>query len=201
MDTSFDRGCLIVARTQSDATVVDGADATVPTDAPGLDAGTTGEAGAAAPDVPLTPEAQAALDKKKADRKARRALRSYVVVPMPADMKARFETDAKTADKPIGPFVRDFLAQTLGIEIPVTTTTRRVKYATDTERDAAKVARRQERSGTMKALMAQFRALTKGGMSPEQAVLAASQNVASGTPVPAEEQAPATAPEEVGAPA
>lgn len=188
-----------MARTQSDTGTVDGATATVPTDAPGLDAGTTGEA---ASDTPLTPEQQAAADKKKADRKARRALRSYVVVPMPAEMKAKFEEDAKTADKPIGPFVRDYLAAQLGIVIPVTVSTRRVKYESDEARDAAKVARRQERSGTMKALMAQFRALTKGGMSPEQAVQAASANVANGVPVPAEagaagsgaEQAPAEVP-------
>lgn len=153
------------------------ADGTTPTEAPGIDTGTN-------PEGALTPEAQAAADQKKAARKARRSQRSYVVVPMPPNMKALFEEQAKAADKAVGPQVRDYLAAQLGIEIPVTVSTRRVKYATDEERDAAKTARRQDRSSTMKALMAQFRALTKGGMSAEQAVLAASQNVATGAPAP-----------------
>lgn len=193
-----------MARNQNDAASVDGAataEAPTPTDAPGLDTGASGGEGAPADATPLTPEQQAAADKKKADRKARRSLRSYVVVPMPGNMKALFEEQAKGADKPIGPFVRDYLAAQMGIEIPVTVSTRRVKYATDEERDAAKLSRRQERSGTMKALMAQFRALTKRGMTPEQAVLAASANVANGVPAPAEGQASAAPAEAAAAPA
>lgn len=135
---------------------------------------------AEAPKQELTAEEQAKADAKKEQRKARRAQRTYVVVPMPANLKSVFEEEAKNADKAIGPYVRDFLAQVKGIEIPVTVTTRRVKYANDEERDAAKKARRESRSSTMKALLAHFNQLTKGGMSAEQATAQAAANVANG---------------------
>lgn len=133
--------------------------------------------------TPLTPEQQAEADNKKAQRKARRALRSYVVVPMPQVLKSVFEAEAKAADKPIGPFVRDFLAQIKNIEIPVTQTVRRQKYATDEEREAAKKARRESRSTTMKGLMHTFQTLQKAGVSPEQATAIAGAVMATGKSV------------------
>lgn len=111
-----------------------------------------------------------------------RAARLYIVVPMPANMKDRFEADAKTADKPVGPYVRDFLAQTLGIEIPVTETTRRSKYASDVERKDAQAKRNADRSSTMKNLMAAYRNALKAGLDPSAAASQAAANVASGAP-------------------
>lgn len=128
----------------------------------------------------LTPEEQAKLDQKRAARKARRQNRSYVVVPMPQNMKALFEEEAKVADKTVGAHVRDFLAGIKGIEIPVTVSTPRRKYATDEERDAAKKQRRESRSGTMKGLMHAFQALVKSGVSAEQATAIAAAAMASG---------------------
>lgn len=158
-----------MARGTDNATAPEG---TAPTDAPATDA------------APLSAEDQAKLDAKKAARKARRAQRAYIVVPMPPNLKEVIQGKANGSDKPIGTYVRDFLAQAEGIEIPVTATTRRVKYANDEERDAARKSRRESRSSTMKNLMAEFRKLTAGGMSPEQATAAAAANVQNGVETP-----------------
>jgi hypothetical protein len=141
----------------------------------------------------LSAEDQAKLDAKRAQRKARRAQRSYVVVPMPPNLKDALQADATAKDQTIGPFVRDLLASMKGIEIPVTVSTRRVKYGSDEERDAARKARRESRSFTMKNLMAEFRKLTASGLSPEEATARAASNVAGGisTPEPAGEAVPA----------
>lgn len=128
----------------------------------------------------LTPEETAKLEAKKEARKQRRALRSYVNVPMPANLKTAFETEATAADKPLGVYIRDFLAQQKGIEIPVTVATRRQKYANDEERDAAKKTRREARSSLMKGLMAEFNKLVAGGASADEAVAAAAAAMASG---------------------
>lgn len=119
--------------------------------------------------------------------------RSYIVVPVPADLKARFEEEAKTKDVPVGPYVRDLLAGFLGITIPATVSTRRSKYASDEERKAAQKARTQSRSNTMRSLMAAFREMQQKGVSPEEAArLASAQVLTSGangtteTPVEAE---------------
>ena len=125
----------------------------------------------------LTPEEQE-------KRKQRRQLRSYIVVPMPANMKSIFEAEAQQAEKPAGVFIRDLLAGQRGIEIPVSVSTPRRKYATDEEREAAQKTRRETRSNTMKALFAQFNALKAQGLSVEQATAQAAANVADGTPVP-----------------
>jgi hypothetical protein len=142
-------------------------------------------------ETPLSPEDQVKADAKKAARKARRAQRSYIVVPMPANLKQIFQDEANAADKPIGPFVRDFLAQSKGVEIPVTVSTRRVKYANDEERDNARRARRESRSSTMKNLMSEFRKLQASGLSPEEATARAAANVASGNLTPEPEPAAA----------
>ena len=139
--------------------------------------------GATATATQLTPEEQAKLDAKREARKQRRAQRSYVLVPMPAAMKTKVDEDAKAASKPNGVYLRDLLAGQWGIEIPVTTTTRRQKYASDEERDAAKKARRESRSNTMKGLMAAFNQLTKSGLAPEQATALAGAVVATGKPL------------------
>jgi len=89
-------------------------------------------------------------------------------------------------------FIRDLLASQRGIEIPVSVSTPRRKYATDEEREAAQKTRRETRSNTMKALFAQFNALKASGLSVEQATAQAAANVASGAPVP-ETAVPATA--------
>lgn len=150
------------------------------TDSAGAEGAT---ATAEAPTTELTPEEQAKLEAKREARKARRAQRSYVLVPMPSNMKAVFEDEAKTAEKPLGIYVRDFLAGQRGIEIPVSVTTRRQKYASDEEREAAKKARRESRSNTMKGLMATFNLLTKSGISAEQATAVAAAALTSGRPI------------------
>lgn len=132
----------------------------------------------------LSPEEAAKAEQKREARKARRAQRSYVVVPMPANLKELLQNEANGKDQPIGPYVRDLIAGLKGVEIPVTTSTRRVKYASDEERDAARKARRESRSSTMKNLMEEFRKLTKSGLSPEEATARAASNVASGNLTP-----------------
>lgn len=125
--------------------------------------------------------------------KRNRPDRSYVVVPLPADLKARFEEEAKTADVPVGPYVRNLLARFLGIEIPVTTTARRSKYATDEERKNAQKARNQNRSSTMRDLMAAFRKAQASGKSPEEAAAEASAailDLIKNGPAPAAPEAP-----------
>lgn len=118
--------------------------------------------------------------------------RSYIVVPVPADLKTRFEEEAKAADVPVGPYVRNLLAKFLGIEIPVTASTRRSKYASDEERKAAQTARAQSRSATMRNLMTAFREMQKNGVSPEDAARLASASViaGAGAPTGAEAQVP-----------
>lgn len=123
--------------------------------------GTTGEGAA-------TPKANA------------RPNRSYIVMPLPADLKARFEEEAKVKDVPVGPYVRDLLAGYMGITIPATVSTRRSKYASDEERKAAQTQRNQSRSQTMRNLMAQFREMQKNGVSAEDAARLASAAVISG---------------------
>lgn len=108
--------------------------------------------------------------------------RSYIVVPLTPDVKSRFESEAKAADKPAGPYVRDLLFGFLGIPIPATTVTRRSKYASAEEREAAQKERNKSRSATMRDLMKAFREAQKSGMTPEEAVKAASESVASGAP-------------------
>lgn len=121
-----------------------------------------------------------------------RANRSYIVVPLPADLKERFENEAKTADKPVGPYVRDMLAQFLGIEIPATVSTRRSKYANDEERKAAQAERTKSRSQTMRNLMAQFREFQAKGIPADEAARLAAAQQASATA-----QTPAGNPEDV----
>lgn len=115
--------------------------------------------------------------------------RSYIVVPVPADLKTRFEEEAKAADVPVGPYVRNLLAKFLGIEIPVSASTRRSKYASDEERKAAQTTRNQTRSATMRNLMAAFRDMQAKGISPEEAARLASAQVitAAGGTAPAAE--------------
>lgn len=114
--------------------------------------------------------------------KAKRSSRTYIVVPMPPDLKARFESEAEAADMPAGPYVlRNIIAKFLGIEIPVQTTARRSKYSSDDERKEAQKARAQSRSATMKNLMAEFRRLQASGVSADEAVARASAAVASGS--------------------
>lgn len=103
--------------------------------------------------------------------------RSYIVVPVPAELKARFEEEAKTADKPVGPYVRDLLAEKLGITIEMPTTARRSKYENDEQRKAAQKARNQTRSGEMRDLMKLFREAKAKGANPEDAARIASQGV------------------------
>lgn len=119
-----------------------------------------------------TPEGATATEPKV------RPDRSYIVVPVPAELKSRFEEEAKTADMPVGPYVRNMLAKFLGIEIPVTATARRSKYGSDEERKAAQKARNQNRSGTMRDLMAAFREAQASGKSPEEAAQLASAKIA-----------------------
>lgn len=147
------------------------------------DSATEGE-GVTSAQAEMSPEEAAKLEERKAARKARRAQRSYVVVPMPANLKEILQGEANGKDQPIGPYVRDLIAQLKGVEIPVTTATRRVKYANDEERDAARKARRESRSSTMKNLMNEFRKLTASGLSPEEATARAAANVASGNLTP-----------------
>lgn len=130
-------------------------------------------------------------------QKKARPNRSYVVVPMPGDLKARFENEAKAADKPVGPYVLGLLAQSLGIEIPVTVTARRSKYNSDEERKAAQKARNQNRSATMRDLMAAFRDAQKAGANPEEAARIASEAMLkllqNGPSQPAGDQSPSQA--------
>lgn len=119
--------------------------------------------------------------------------RSYIVVPLPADVKTRFEGEAKAADSPVGPYVRNLLFGFLGIPVPVGTTARRSKYASAEDRDKAQKARNQTRSQTMRTLMAQFRKAQAAGMTDEEAAAAAGHAVAAGVPEPAPEGEPVTA--------
>lgn len=145
-----------------------------------------------------TQDANATGSESNADgtTEAPRKARSYIVVPMPPELKERFEAEAKAADQPVGPYVlRSVIAKQLGIDIPVTTIARRSKYASDDERKAAQKARNQSRSETMRALMANFKALQAKGVSAEDAVKQASELVASGggaeASAPSEEAVPA----------
>lgn len=109
--------------------------------------------------------------------------RLYIVVPMTAEMKSLFESEATEAKVSVGPFVRNWIAQQRGLEIPVVTTARRSKYANDEERKAAQTARNATRSGTMKDLMAAYKKLLESGVGPEQAAqMAAAQKIASDSP-------------------
>lgn len=130
-----------------------------------------------------------------AKAKKARPDRSYIVVPVPQDLKARFESEAKTADVPVGPYVRNLLARFLGIEIPVSITARRSKYENDDQRKAAQKARNQNRSGTMRDLMKAFREAQASGKSPEEAAAIASQAIANllangPSPAPAKAESP-----------
>jgi hypothetical protein len=130
--------------------------------------------------------AQAAADTAKA--------RSYIVVPVPPDVKSRFESEAKAADnKPVGPYVRDLLFGFLGIPIPETTTTRHSKYASKEEREAAQKDRNKSRSQTMKALMKAFRDAQAAGVSKEEAAELAGRMVAGTAPTTAEPEPEPTA--------
>lgn len=127
--------------------------------------------------------------------------RSYIVVPVPADLKTRFEDEAKAADVPVGPYVRNLLAKFLGIEIPVSTTARRSKYENDDQRKAAQKERNQSRSGTMRDLMKAFREAQASGKSPEEAAQIASAAIANllangPTPAAPKTEAEASAPVE-----
>jgi hypothetical protein len=113
-----------------------------------------------------------------------RTARSYIVVPLPPDLKTRFQEEAKVADKDVGPYVRDLLAQFLGIEIPVTAVSRRSKYASDDERKAAQKTRNQSRAATMKDLMNRYKAALAAGKSAEEAVNESIQSATTGTPAP-----------------
>lgn len=113
-----------------------------------------------------------------------RTARSYIVVPLPPDLKTRFQEEAKVADKDVGPYVRDLLAQFLGIEIPVTAVSRRSKYASDDERKAAQKTRNQSRAATMKNLMDRYKAALASGKSAEEAVNESISGAATGAPAP-----------------
>lgn len=89
--------------------------------------------------------------------------RSYIVVPMPAFLRERFIQEAKQADKPTGPYVRDLLAEKLGIELPKEAVTRRTKYSSPEEAKAAQKVRSKERNELIKALLAEHKARLTGG--------------------------------------
>lgn len=84
--------------------------------------------------------------------------RANVVVPMPAFFKELLAQEAKAADKPVGPFLRDLLASARGITIPESAVRRRSKYASDEERRAAQKASMRVRSELIKQLIAEHRA-------------------------------------------
>lgn len=87
-----------------------------------------------------------------------RSGRSYIVVPLPENVKQMFTEEAKAADVPVGPYVARQLAQFRGFELPVITASRRRKYANAEEAAAAQKAARQERSSLMKQLLAEHKA-------------------------------------------
>lgn len=96
--------------------------------------------------------------------------RSYIVVPMPTFMRQRFIAEAKAADKPTGPYVRDLIAQQLGIELPPSTTSRRSKYASPEEAKAAQKAKAKARNELIKALLEEHRQkINPNGASAESA--------------------------------
>ena len=97
-------------------------------------------------------------DGEQKPKRAANPNRSYIVVPMPPNMKKLFEDEA--GDKAVGPYVRDLLAQQRGIEIPKTEVSRRHKYANEEEKKAALKAQRKSRSDLIKQLMAEHRAKT-----------------------------------------
>ena len=99
--------------------------------------------------------------------------RSYIVVPMPQFMRERFIAEAKSADKPTGPYVRDLLAEKLGIELPKTATTRRSKYASPEEAKAAQKAKAKERNELIKSLLEEHRKRLAGDGTEAQAQEAA----------------------------
>jgi len=112
------------------------------------------------------------------DADKKRGSRSYIVVPLPPDLKSRFESEAEAADLPAGPYVRNLLAKLLGIELPpAAITARRSKYASDEERKAAQKQRNQNRSATMRDLFALFKAAQASGLSPEEAAQRAAQGM------------------------
>lgn len=132
-----------------------------------------------------TNESAAATNEGETPAKSRPS-RLYIVVPMPSNLKERLEADAKTAEKAAGPYVRDFLAQQLGVTIEVTETARRSKYASDDERKAAQAKRNTDRSATMKLLMATFRKALKDGVDPGVAAQLAAAQAVTGPGVEAE---------------
>lgn len=102
-----------------------------------------------------------------------RSNRSYIVVPLPKEIKERFEAEAEAQDKPVGPYVARLLADAVGFEIPATVRAGRRKYPDTPEgqeaRKAAQKARNQDRSATMRDLMKRFREAQARGLSPEEA--------------------------------
>lgn len=95
--------------------------------------------------------------------------RSYIVVPMPSNMREMIVAEAKAADKPVGPYLRDWIAAQRGIELPATVTTRRSKYTSEEERKAAQKERNKSRSELIKQLLQQHRQQLQGGNGTAEA--------------------------------
>lgn len=107
--------------------------------------------------------------------------RTNVAIPMPMSLRLRFEGEAKTADKPLGPYLRDWIADQLGITLPVLTVKRHSKYASEEERKAAQKAAAQKRNEEVKVALAEYRA--------RRAALAAENVNDSAAETPAESEA------------
>ena len=90
----------------------------------------------------------------------------YVAVSMfPALLEALRE-NAK--DKPLGTYAQQLIADALGVTIPSSLRTR-TKYATEEERENAKVKAQKSRAATVKYLMAEHRVRTAYAENTEPA--------------------------------
>lgn len=87
-----------------------------------------------------------------------RNARTNVAVPMPMFLRMQFEKEAKAEEKQLGPYVRDRLAELLGITLPEITVQRKRKYASEEERKAAQKAAALKRKEEVKAALAEYRA-------------------------------------------
>ena len=83
-------------------------------------------------------------------------------VSMPQGMKDILEGVAKEQNKTISAWARDTLAHTVGYDVPSITRARAPKYATQAERDLAKVATQERAKSKREQAAMLFRAMEAG---------------------------------------
>lgn len=93
----------------------------------------------------------------KANSNATESQYNGIMVTSTPEFKAALKTAAEAADKSLSAFIRDILATEIGYDGPMSKeTTRKRKYSSEAEREAAQKTRNKNRRDVIKSLLEKY---------------------------------------------